>query len=213
MHLPLSGSGPESTARSGIRWERPSAHPRPRVPRGLAQERGTTMKHTLLMVLMATSLVSPIDASAQRSRNRTQAERPPAPFRASGRIVYSSQRAFPTPRNARRSARTIWGGLHLNVRGRANGRSLNQGQLRNVLGRRTVDRVRRAGRQSGLRGSVHGRWQRHRGRGLTLVVTMDRVVVAEFVDRNRDGYVDDGFLIGETRGRRAGNRYRATNRW
>ena len=80
-------------------------------------------------------------------------------------------------------------------RHRARNGVLNQGRLRDVLGRRTVDRVRNAGRRAGLHGSLRGYWEGDRYGGAILVITMGRVEVAEFVDFDRDGLVDEIFLI------------------
>ena len=80
---------------------------------------------------------------------------------------------------------------------------LSQGELKDVIGNRAVRLVRDAGRQAGLRGALRGHWVRDYGRRSTLVITMERVDVAEFVDFDGDGYVDDLFLIGPTGHRRA----------
>jgi len=77
---------------------------------------------------------------------------------------------------------------------------LNKGRLRDVLGRRTVDRVRDVGRRAGLRGSLRGYWRSDRYGGATLLITMGRVEVAEFVDVDRNGVVDEIYLIRGDRG-------------
>ena len=84
---------------------------------------------------------------------------------------------------------------------------MNQHQLRDMLGRRALDRVHDAGRRAGLRGALSGHWENTRGRGEILVVSMGRVEVAEFVDFNGDGFVDEMFLVGNGRGRRIATRW------
>lgn len=79
-------------------------------------------------------------------------------------------------------------------------RALNPGQLKKVIGHRTVDRIHDLGHRAGLRGSARGHWIDTRRHGLVLVVTMDRVDVAEFIDYDRDGWFDDSFLFHLDRG-------------
>jgi hypothetical protein len=88
------------------------------------------------------------------------------------------------------------------LRQRARQGVLNKSRLRDVLGRGMVDRVRHAGRRAGLRGSLRGYWESDRYRGAILVITMGRVEVAEFVDFDRNGVVDDIFLIRANQGLR-----------
>jgi hypothetical protein len=73
---------------------------------------------------------------------------------------------------------------------------LDQGDLRRLLGRRAVRDIRDAGFAMGLRGGLRGHWVIQRGVGALLVVTMGGTDVAELVDYDRDGFVDDVFLIG-----------------
>ena len=84
---------------------------------------------------------------------------------------------------------------------------LTQKHLRDVLGRRTVQRIRDAGHNAGLRGPLAGRWEDARRRGSVLVVTMDGIEVAEFIDFNRDGFVDEVFLARGHRNRRVVSRW------
>ncbi len=129
------------------------------------------------------------------------------------RVVYSSRSWYRTPR-ARNSwgrnawIRADWGRIRMRPFVLRHDRAfLNKRELREVLGRRTVDMLRDSGRRAGLRGTMRGHWVEQRGQGRILVVTIDRVDVAEFVDFDRDGFVDDVFLI-STRGNR-----RATYGW
>jgi len=185
------------------------------------------MKRQLMMVLLGAAFLAPIDAEAQRAQSRGQRASRPAPIAASGRlarclapagaqrfdcrsrVVYSSgSRRSGSYRASRLRVRANWGRVRMLPLGhRTRDRVLNKSRLRDVLGRRTVDRVRNAGRRSGLRGSLRGYWQNDRRGGTTLVVTMGRVEFAEFVDFNRDGRVDEIFLIRNDRGRRTARRY------
>lgn len=99
--------------------------------------------------------------------------------------------------------RADWGRIRMQpLRHRGPNVVLDKSDLRHLLGRETVNRVRNAGRRVGLRGAMRGRWVGGRGRGQVLVVTMGGADVAEFADFDRDGFIDDVFLIGEGRGRR-----------
>jgi hypothetical protein len=171
----------------------------------------------------------------RNERDRTERVQPapvrngrvqPAPVRANGRIAYpvrsprhaaaSRTRVVYTNRgvSARYSNRGgIWiqadWGRRIPVRPIFRGRrdELNQGELRDILGKRTVDRVKDAGRHAGLRGGLRGHWVNAHEDGLILVVTMDRVDVAEFVDFDRDGFIDDAFVIDGRRGRLVASRW------
>ena len=177
------------------------------------------MRRTLWMVVVGTSLLIPMETVAQRgqSRGRTTVQRVPTvsgrlaecrpsagarPFDCRARVVYSSGAYIPIQVGVE-WARTDWG----HVRIRADSRRerwgvLNQRQLRDVLGRRTFDRVRDVGRRSGLRGSLQGRWHQARRSGDVLIVTMGGWEVAEFLDYNRDGFVDGVLVPRDVRGRR-----------
>jgi hypothetical protein len=189
------------------------------------------MKRTLMLVLMGTAFLVPIDAEAQRTRNRNRGGVRQAPVASSGRlancrtpargqafdcrsrVVYSSYDRYDNRRwNAGRRdglwIRADWRGVRLFASGRHARRAvLNQGRLRDVLGRRTVERLRDVGHDAGLRGRLAGRWENARGRGSVLIVTMGRVEIAEFIDFDRDGYVDEMFLA------RGTNRRRTVSRW
>lgn len=137
-----------------------------------------------------------------------------APY-ARNRVVYSSHSAYRVPRvyrsgrwdvgyrDTRIRVRLDYGRTPIFVRhrNRFDGR-LSQGELRRVLGHETVRQIRQAGRRAGLRGAVRGHWVDARRHGLVLVVTMDRVDVAEFIDYDRDGWIDDSFFFRQDRGRR-----------
>lgn len=175
------------------------------------------MKRKVMMVLLGASFFAPIDAEAQRARSRDHRPSQPARVTVSGRLVgcrapagarsfdcrsrvvyssYSGSRRSRAYRSNRLRVRADWGRVRMiPLRHRARNGVLNQGRLRDVLGRRTVDRVRNAGRRAGLHGSLRGYWESDRYGGAILVITMGRVEVAEFVDFNRDGVVDEIFLI------------------
>lgn len=182
------------------------------------------MKREMMSVLVGAVLLVPAEADAQRARHRGPDRGPrvaqPAPVTASGRlarcrapaharsfdcrsrVVYSSHAGHRAVlvmrpyRDARIRIRADW--VRAPVRfslGVRFDRGLNPGELRRMLGHRTVDRIRHAGRRAGLRGAPRGHWVDSRVHGLVLVVTMDRVDVAEFIDSDRDGFFDDSFLF------------------
>ncbi|KPJ83025.1 MAG: hypothetical protein AMS19_05855 [Gemmatimonas sp. SG8_23] len=76
------------------------------------------------------------------------------------------------------------------------GAVLSQGELRRMLGKRAVRDIRDAGFSMGLRGRLRGHWVHQRGFGIILVVTMGGSDVAEFVDYDRDGFLDEAYLVG-----------------
>jgi hypothetical protein len=215
----------------GIRREGPSA-PTRKTDQGSVQERGSTMKRELITLLVGASFFAS-DVEAQRNRDRdnrnggndrngrveqlepvhaggriaprTVVYRGGRPAHRRSRVVYSSNGRRPSYAPARVWVRADWGRVTMHPFAfRTNRTFLNQRELRNVLGRRTVDMVRDSGRRAGLRGSLRGHWVEQRGQGRMLVVTMDRVDVAEFMDFDRDGFVDDIFLVQARGNRRVG---------
>ncbi len=189
------------------------------------------MKRKLMLVLIGTSMLVPIDAEAQRSRNRGREAARPAPVTLSGRlancrapargqafdcrsrVVYSSHERYGARRYDNRRFEGLW--VRADWRrgrmsfGRGHGRHalLNRGDLRDILGRPTVQRLSDAGRYAGLRGRLAGHWEDTRGRGAILIVTMGGVELAEFIDFDRDGFVDDVFLARGHRSRRVASRW------
>ncbi len=188
------------------------------------------MKRELMMALLGAAILTPADADGQRNRTRER-ERPreeragqPAPVRAGGRIAYPVRnsgrfdrrsRVVYTSRGSYRPAarghlwvRANWGPVRIRSVGYHRGNLvLKKNDLRHVLGRRTVDQVQRAGRRAGLRGAMRGHWVGRRGAGQVLIVTMGGVDVAEFADFDRDGFVDDVFLVQHSRNRRVVSRW------
>lgn len=115
------------------------------------------------------------------------------------RVVYTSGRPQRNVRGGTVWVRANWGRVSIKPFAfRNQRRELNRSDLRNILGRRTVDRIQDAGRSVGLRGALRGHWVRG-GQGRVLVVTMGRVDVAEVADFNRDGFVDQVFLLRDAR--------------
>ena len=188
------------------------------------------MKRELILALTGLALLIPADAEAQR-RNRSggddrvrerddRVERL-EPVRAPGRVfrtrprhrnvrsrvVYTSR-----SRNPRYSVGHVWFRADFgDVRFRRGffGRHviLTTNDLRDLLGRHTVRRVRDAARRAGIHGAMRGRWIGQRGGVRVLVVTVDGFEVAEFSDYDRDGFVDQVFLIGDRRPRRTVSRW------
>ena len=173
------------------------------------------MKHTLWMVLMGTFFLIPIEAEAQRGRARNaHASRQIAPVSArltscrapSGGHAYLCRndvrtdvvyRSSSSGRGRTRRAWVVanWGRIHIYpVRYRARSREITQGRLRDMLGAETVRRVRDVGRRAGLRGSVRGQWIESRRSGAVLTLTMSRQEVAQLLDFDRDGLVDEVLL-------------------
>ena len=173
------------------------------------------MKRTFWMVLVGSSFLLPIEAEAQRGRNRNApASRQIASVSArlancrapSGGRSYVCRNDVHTNvvyrygGNSRNRVRRAWvaanwGSIHMYpVRYRARNREIGQRQLRDMLGAATVRRVRDLGRRSGLRGSVRGRWVENRRSGAVLTLTMNRQEVVRFLDYDRDGHVDEVLL-------------------
>lgn len=186
------------------------------------------MKRDLVLALVGLVMVLPVDAEAQRrdrngdrARDRGDRVERLEPVRAPGRVyrtrpryrdvrtrvVYSSHSRHP-----RYSVGHVWLRADLGpVRFRRGfyGRRvvLEQRELRDLLGRHAVKRVREAARWAGIRGPMRGRWLGPRGGSRVLVVTVDGFEVAEFADIDRDGFVDQVYLIGERRPRRVVSRW------
>lgn len=121
--------------------------------------------------------------------------------RAAARVVYRSPVTYRPYRSPRVQVYAEW--IRVPARftvGHRFDRALNPGQLKKVIGHRTVDRIHDLGHRAGLRGSARGHWIDSRRHGLVLVVTMDGVDVAEFIDYDRDGWFDDSFLFRLDRG-------------
>lgn len=136
-------------------------------------------------------------------------------FACRDRVVYSSHRRFRSPatyrtvrayrphRTGRFTVRADWGRVRLRLDRHARlGRLLHQAELRQVLGPHTVNRLRAYGRREGLRGPLRGHWVGTRRRALVLVVSMGRADLAEFVDYDRDGRIDDAYVFERRRHRR-----------
>ena len=186
------------------------------------------MKRKLVLALTGLAMIMPRDADAQRrdrggdrARERDNRVDRLEPVRAPGRVY----RARPTrdvrtrvvytsrSRHPRYSVGHAW--LRADVREfRFRDRAyygrrvvLKQNDLRALLGRQAVNRVRNAARRAGIRGPMRGRWIGQRGGARILIVTVDGFDVAEFSDWNRDGFVDQVYLIGERRPRRTVSRW------
>lgn len=145
---------------------------------------------------------APAAASGRLARCPAPAHARSFECRPANRVVYSSRAGYRPAtvyrpyRDARIRVRLDWGRSRLHFSTRPHmARAVGPAQLRRILGPQTVNRVRRAGRRLGLRGAPRGHWLESWRHGLVLVVTMDRVDIAEFVDYDRDGFVDDAFFL------------------
>ena len=183
---------------------------------GARGEMEITMKRKLWVVLVGTSFLIPIQADAQRARSRRVPVTRHVDAWASGRLAScrapSGGRAYvcraDTRRNvvyrysgtgrARSSRNWVlaeWGDMHMHLAGRfTRSGSISQGRLRHMLGAATVRRVRDLGRRAGLRGSLHGHWVESRRLGAVLTLSIGDQEVAQFLDYDRDGLVDDVLL-------------------
>lgn len=182
------------------------------------------MKRNLMSLLLGASVIMASDAEAQRNRDRGndrvvqqngRVERlepvrargrvaPRVTYRARpGRVVYSSRHGYNWHRN-RYWVNTRIDRFYFDRRfDRARrDRILRNKDLKDLLGNRTVKRVKEIGRDAGLRGPLRGYWVHERGIGRVLVVTMDRIDVAEYADFDGDGYIDEALLIAPDRFRR-----------
>jgi hypothetical protein len=190
------------------------------------------MKRELMSVLLGAAMLVPVDGVAQRGRGRGDDDAPRVqrlepvtrggriaprvararPHTTRSRVVYRSRDRYARPPRGTRlygayrdgwiRVRLDWGRaprFPTRVRWRAH---VNAGELRRVLGPRTVNRIRRAGRRMGLRGAPRGHWMETWRNGLVLIVAMDGVDVAEFIDYDRDGFIDDSFFLSHEHGRR-----------
>jgi hypothetical protein len=184
------------------------------------------MKREAFILLIGASLAGSTDLEGQRrgKRDRHVDERVErlepvhAPGRVVARPVYRS-----APHGGRRASRVVYtsrrgyggevGWIRTDWRRAIRLRPiplsrhrdfLNRGELNGMLGRRTVERIRDAGRSAGFRGAMRGHWVVQRGFGDLLVVTMGGSDVAELVDFNRDGIVDEMYVVGPVGHRRVG---------
>jgi predicted amidohydrolase len=177
------------------------------------------MKRELMSVMLGASFLVPVAADAQRARATRVGQ--PAPVTVSGRlancrapakarafdcrsrVVYSSRASYAPAYRGHVWIRADWGRIRLvRVHAQRRDRFLNQSELRDILGLRAVHRVRDEGRRAGLRGALRGLWFDAGRDGRVLVVRMEGVDVAEFVDFDRDGIVDEIFLVRPGRDRR-----------
>jgi hypothetical protein len=145
--------------------------------------------------------LEPVRAPGRVVAPRATRVRAGAPRHRAGRntrVVYSSRSTLPRYRRTGAWVRVDWGrSVRFRVvRGRSFRGFLNGRELRDVLGHRTVRLIRDAGHDVGLRGALRGRWLAEPGLGDVLVVTMGGADVAEVLDYNRDGFVDDVWIIG-----------------
>lgn len=187
------------------------------------------MNRELILALTGLAMILPFDAEAQR---RTRSEDParernhrveqlapiraparayrvhPRPRDARSRVVYTSRSRTPGYSGGHVWMRADFGNLRFRDRGIFGRRVvLKKNYLRNLLGRHAVNRVKNAANRVGIHGPMRGQWVGARGGVRILVVTVNGFEVAEFSDRNRDGFVDQVYLIGERRPRRTVSRW------
>ena len=168
------------------------------------------MKRMLSAALLGASFLIPAEATAQRVRvvadhpravpvtGRLAECRAPSRGRAyvcrpETNVVYRYAGGARRP-VVRDWAVVEWGRIHMYpVRGSWHG-LINEGRLRDMLGDRTVERVRDRGRRFGLRGPVRGDWHESLRFGAVLTLRVDGREVAELLDFDRDGIVDQVLL-------------------
>ena len=118
-------------------------------------------------------------------------------YRGGSRVVYSTRRHRPAYAAHRGWVRADW---RRAVRFRSFVRPghrgfLNKRELQDLIGRRALRDIRDAGHSVGLRGKMRGHLVYHRYDTI-LVVSMGGSDVAELVDFNGDGFVDEAWVIG-----------------
>jgi hypothetical protein len=168
------------------------------------------MKRILSAALLGASILIPAEATAQRVRvvvdhpravpvtGRLAECRAPSHgrayvCRAESNVVYRYAGGVRRP-VVRDWAVVEWGRIHMYpVRGSRHG-LINEGRLRDMLGDRTVERVRDRGRRFGLRGPVRGDWHESLRFGAVLTLEIEGREVAELLDFDRDGIVDQVLL-------------------
>ena len=179
------------------------------------------MRREMMTLLIGASMLVPTAADAQRGRGHRGPRAQPAPVAVSGRltscrapagarrfdcpatVVYRSRAHYVPRRGNHVWVRARWGPIRFGaIRHYRYDRFLNQSELRDLVGLRTVHLIRDEGRRAGLRGALRGQWVSSGGYERTLVVTMEGVDVAEIVDFDRDGVVDEVFIVRPGRDRR-----------
>ena len=186
------------------------------------------MRREVLLALTGLVMVLPVDAEAQsrdrsgdRARERNQHVERLEPVRAPGRVYrvrprHRDVRSTVVYRSRGHRARFSVGNVWIRadfgeVRFRRGfyGRHvvLQTDDLRDLLGRHAVRRVKNAANRAGIHGPMRGRWVGQQRGVRVLVVTVNGFEVAEFSDYDRDGFVDQVFLIGDRRPRRTVSRW------
>ncbi|MCH1570325.1 MAG: hypothetical protein L7S64_03205 [Longimicrobiales bacterium] len=187
------------------------------------------MNRELILALTGLTMILPFDAEAQRRnrgedrvRERDNRIEQLEPIRAPGRVyrvrprhrdmrsrvVYSSHSRAPSYSVGHVWMQADFGNVRFRDRGIFGRRVvLKKNDLRDLLGRHAVNRVKNTANRLGIHGPMRGQWVGARGGVRILVVTVDGFEVAEFSDRNRDGFVDQVYLIGERRPRRTVSRW------
>lgn len=164
------------------------------------------MKRILSMVLVGASFLIPSSADAQRGRvdharvlrantARLAACRAPGNgrayvCRAASNVVYRYAGGARRP-IVRDWVVVDWRNVRMvPVRFRRSDGMITQPMLREMLGVTTVRRLRDRGHRFGLRGPLRGVWHESWRYGSVLTVFMDGRELAELVDWNSDGWVD-----------------------
>lgn len=171
------------------------------------------MTRTLMVLLLGTSFLMPMEAAAQRARPRNAPHAPNAPHAVpantarlarcrapvDGRsyVCRDEQRPRVVYRYSGGLARPVWiapqwGRVDVVLpRNWARDGDVEPGRLRALLGRDLVWRVHEHGLRAGLKGPVRGHWVAQRRLGTVLVLTMRGQEVARLVDYDHDRVVDD----------------------
>jgi hypothetical protein len=176
------------------------------------------MRRETMLALIGATMLLPTAVEAQRGRGHGG---PPAAVAASGRltgchpaararpfdcratVVYSSNARYAPRRGGHVWVRAGWGPVRFGaIRYYRYDRYLNQSELRELIGLRTVHLIRDEGRRAGLRGALRGEWVHSQAYGRTLLVTMEGIDVAELVDFDQNGIVDEIFIVRPGRDRR-----------
>ena len=159
------------------------------------------MKRQLQSVVVGAAILLPVSAEAQYGLSRPEIGPDPVVPRVvrSGACASRSRGRergcvpFVRARSTSRHGVIVRYAGHDFDRGRA--RSIGRRELRDLLGRDAVRRLREHGRDVGLRGAMRAEWVRWGRMGDALVVTVDGVELALGFDHNRDGRLDELVLV------------------
>ena len=120
-----------------------------------------------------------------------------------------SVRVSPHGPTARGWVSADWGPVRIRIatprRPSWTGRTLNERDIRYLVGKETVKQIERHAKRMGIRGKTQGHWFQVDRSTSVLEVTVGRIPVAELYDYRSDGFIDELFLTGPPRFTRPGD--------